>query len=209
VPSAQRGSGCAQARDCQKPRRRAALPICGAKNFVSLRLYSAPQLHRTIVAILGICASGSRDQETSRMDLPALRTRFRGGRCPGRHRGRNAPAVSPGVMAGRLKVLLTVWSHLPGPPQHGCLALPMMPKTKKREVRRMIRQQSAWITLNGVATTECQIMDISKRGAKIIPGGSSVVPARFELALIQGDQKRKVCEVIWRRGRMLGLKFIG
>jgi hypothetical protein len=40
----------------------------------------------------------------------------------------------------------------------------MKPKTKKREVRRMIRQQSAWITLNGVATTECQIMDISKRG---------------------------------------------
>jgi hypothetical protein len=73
----------------------------------------------------------------------------------------------------------------------------------------MIRQQSAWITLNGVATTECQIMDISKRGAKIIPGGSFVVPARFEPALIQGDQKRRTCEVIWHRGRMLGIKFIG
>jgi hypothetical protein len=73
----------------------------------------------------------------------------------------------------------------------------------------MIRQQSAWITLNDVAATECQIMDVSKRGAKIIPGGSSVVPARFELALIQGGQKRQVCEVIWRRGRMLGIKFIG
>ena len=33
-----------------------ASPVCGAKNFVSVRLYSAPQLHRTIVAILGICA---------------------------------------------------------------------------------------------------------------------------------------------------------
>jgi hypothetical protein len=32
-----------------------ALPVCGTKNFVSVRLYSAPQLHRTIVAILGIC----------------------------------------------------------------------------------------------------------------------------------------------------------
>ena len=30
--------------------------VCGTKNFVSVRLYSAPQLHRTIVAILGICA---------------------------------------------------------------------------------------------------------------------------------------------------------
>jgi hypothetical protein len=85
----------------------------------------------------------------------------------------------------------------------------MKPKTKKREVRRMIRQQSAWITLNGVAMTECRIMDISKRGAKIVPGGSSVVPARFELAFVQGGQKRQACEVIWRRGRMLGIKFIG
>jgi hypothetical protein len=33
-----------------------ASPVCGTKNFVSVRLYSAPQLHRTIVAILGICA---------------------------------------------------------------------------------------------------------------------------------------------------------
>jgi hypothetical protein len=39
-----------------------ALPVCGTKNFVSVRLYSAPQLHRTIVAILGICPYGTPDQ---------------------------------------------------------------------------------------------------------------------------------------------------
>jgi hypothetical protein len=33
-----------------------APPVCGAKNLSSVRLYSAPQLHRTIVAMLGICA---------------------------------------------------------------------------------------------------------------------------------------------------------
>jgi hypothetical protein len=33
--------------------------VCGTKNFSSVRLYSAPQLlHRTIVAIRGICAFG-------------------------------------------------------------------------------------------------------------------------------------------------------
>ena len=36
-----------------------APPVCGNKNFSSVRLYSAPQLHRTIVAILGICASNN------------------------------------------------------------------------------------------------------------------------------------------------------
>jgi hypothetical protein len=37
-----------------------ASPVCGTKNFVSVRLYSAPQLHRTIVAILKICARSRR-----------------------------------------------------------------------------------------------------------------------------------------------------
>src|SRR5260221_8044496 len=39
-----------------------ASPVCGTKNFVSVRLYSAPQLHRTIVAILAICPRGTPDQ---------------------------------------------------------------------------------------------------------------------------------------------------
>jgi hypothetical protein len=72
----------------------------------------------------------------------------------------------------------------------------------------MIRQQSAWITLNGEAATECRIMDISKRGAKIYPNESVAVPDRFELAFFLEDQKRRACEVIWRRGRMLGIKFV-
>lgn len=33
-----------------------ARPVCGIKNFTSVHSYSAPQLHLTIVAILGICA---------------------------------------------------------------------------------------------------------------------------------------------------------
>lgn len=32
--------------------------MCGIKNFASVRLYSAPQSHWTIVSIIQICASG-------------------------------------------------------------------------------------------------------------------------------------------------------
>ena len=32
-----------------------AWPVCGTKNFVSVRLYSAPQSHGAIVSVLGIC----------------------------------------------------------------------------------------------------------------------------------------------------------
>jgi hypothetical protein len=40
--------------------------VCGTKNFASVRLYSAPQLHLTIVAILGICAYGTPKQVETR-----------------------------------------------------------------------------------------------------------------------------------------------
>jgi len=33
-----------------------ASPVCGTKNFSSVRLYSAPQLHVTIVVIPEVCA---------------------------------------------------------------------------------------------------------------------------------------------------------
>src|SRR6266513_3109119 len=39
-----------------------APPVWATKNFSSVRLYSAPQLHRTIVAMLEICACGTPDQ---------------------------------------------------------------------------------------------------------------------------------------------------
>jgi hypothetical protein len=74
-----------------------------------------------------------------------------------------------------------------------------------REVRR-VRHLSAWITVQGGAARECQVMDISKNGAKIVAEIPSVVPDRFQLAFSQGGQMRS-CEVIWRHGRVLGVKF--
>jgi len=50
-------------------------------------------------------------------------------------------------------------------------------------------------------------MDISKQGAKVVVELPAAVPIRFELAFFEGDQTR-LCEVIWRRAKMLGIKFI-
>ena len=77
----------------------------------------------------------------------------------------------------------------------------------EREVRR-VRHLSAWIVLTGRANQECQVMDISKNGAKIVVGVPSHVPQRFELAFLQDATKRQACEVIWRRGKMIGVQFV-
>lgn len=52
------------------------------------------------------------------------------------------------------------------------------------------------------------MLDVSRDGAKIIADRSITIPIRFEIAFTQGDQKRRPCEVVWRRGKMLGVKFL-
>jgi hypothetical protein len=73
----------------------------------------------------------------------------------------------------------------------------MKPKHFEREVRRA-RHLSARIMVAGRAHCECQVLDISTHGAKVII--PSDVPDRFELAFSERGQHR-VCEVVWRRPR--------
>jgi hypothetical protein len=83
-----------------------------------------------------------------------------------------------------------------------------MPKPTKhfvREVRR-VRHLSAWITVQGGTTSECQVMDISSNGAKVVAAMSPTLPERFQLAFSKGGETRS-CEVIWRHGKLLGVRF--
>jgi PilZ domain len=49
-------------------------------------------------------------------------------------------------------------------------------------------------------------MDISKGGAKVATTTAAPLPDRFELSFSQGEQNRS-CDVIWRHGRICGVKF--
>jgi hypothetical protein len=66
----------------------------------------------------------------------------------------------------------------------------------------------AWIVINGRADRECTVLDIAQIGAKVVVESSQGIPNRFELAFFQSLDKRQKCEVIWRRGKMLGVKFV-
>jgi hypothetical protein len=65
----------------------------------------------------------------------------------------------------------------------------MKPKTFEREVRR-VRHLAAWVNVNGSARCECQVLDISKQGAKVVVQMPEVIPDHFVLAFFHGDQKR-------------------
>ena len=72
-----------------------------------------------------------------------------------------------------------------------------------REVRRA-RHLDAWVKVEGRTHCECQVLDISKHGAKIRLQPLMTVPDRFHLAFFPGDLNR-ICEVVWRRGMMAGI----
>jgi PilZ domain len=83
-----------------------------------------------------------------------------------------------------------------------------MPAAKKREARKSL-QQPGWITLEGgFAARRCVVQDISTTGAKIVVDDPEIVPARLRLAFARDARTGRTCQVIWRRGKSLGVKFV-
>jgi hypothetical protein len=80
-------------------------------------------------------------------------------------------------------------------------------KRFKREVRRR-RCLSAWITADGLMTHECRLNNLSLSGAELVVEVANVLPSRFEIGLVPNSAKTKRCEVVWRQGRTIGVKFI-
>jgi len=54
---------------------------------------------------------------------------------------------------------------------------------------------------------ECDLADISNSGAKIVVQSGQTIPKRFAMIITtHGDAK--VCELVWRNGRMAGAEFV-
>jgi hypothetical protein len=84
----------------------------------------------------------------------------------------------------------------------------MMAVTKKREVRKSLRQP-AWITLEGgFAARQCMVQDISSSGARITVDDPDILPAKLRLAFSRDARTGRNCAVIWRRGKSVGVKFV-
>lgn len=78
-----------------------------------------------------------------------------------------------------------------------------------REPRRQLRKQPAWITVEHEMTKlECFVLDISPGGARIVTDAAIDVRDQFGLALVPDHPKRQPCEVVWRRGKTYGIKFV-
>jgi PilZ domain len=79
---------------------------------------------------------------------------------------------------------------------------------KKREARRSLRQ-AGWITFEGgFAARQCVVEDMSPTGAKLTVDDCNTLPAKLRLAFTRDARTGRNCEVVWRRGVSVGIKFV-
>jgi hypothetical protein len=90
-------------------------------------------------------------------------------------------------------------------------------EAQRRWAKRKPTQNSGQILFDGVTTPyACMVRDISSTGAKIEmtknkynpDGGSSFLPNQFSLTMPL-DRTRVECQSMWRRGTLLGVRFLG
>jgi hypothetical protein len=83
------------------------------------------------------------------------------------------------------------------------------PAQQRRRLLRRTRYHSSWIAFeNDIRSYECQVLDISADGAKLIADIDARIGATFRLSAVPQAIVRRSCEVVWRKGRTIGVKFV-
>lgn len=91
---------------------------------------------------------------------------------------------------------------------HSSIALGQIDDRQKNPERRRWRRRKTW--KNGLTfwsngdSSECIVRNISETGAQLELRGP--LPNRFDL-LVEGDQSRRSCSVVWRRENRAGVRF--
>ncbi len=82
----------------------------------------------------------------------------------------------------------------------------------KREKRkqRYSSNQSIWMTLDGdFAKRNCTLLDVSRDGARIHISDPGAVEQTFNLAMEKDVKKLTRCRLVWRKGSIIGVQFVG
>lgn len=84
----------------------------------------------------------------------------------------------------------------------------MAAAAKKRETRKSVHQPG-WINLEGgFAAPPCVVRDLSTTGARVTVDDPNVLPGKLRLAFSRDARTGRNCEVVWRRGKTVGIKFV-
>jgi hypothetical protein len=77
---------------------------------------------------------------------------------------------------------------------------------ERRTVQRMRTLKAGIIVFNRAGAIDCQVRNLSPKGACLEVANQVGIPASFVL-VIERDRLRQPCQVIWRTSTRLGVEF--
>jgi hypothetical protein len=77
---------------------------------------------------------------------------------------------------------------------------------RREKARRRVLKRALMSFNGGHCTMRCQILNISEGGAQVMPNDILLCPSEFVLRPAIGEQRN--CEVVWRKGTTIGVRFV-
>lgn len=79
---------------------------------------------------------------------------------------------------------------------------------KPRSYRRRV-DQSAWVAIErDFALQPCTVVDLSDEGARLNVERPDQLPQHFRLTFSRATRNGRRCEVSWKHGRSVGVRFV-
>jgi hypothetical protein len=82
-----------------------------------------------------------------------------------------------------------------------------MSSEKRGAKRRDLRWNGLIVDLAGSIVGPCRMVNVSATGANLLPRTSKDVPDSFVVLLAKNAKVRRKCEVVWRLGKSIGIRF--
>jgi len=77
----------------------------------------------------------------------------------------------------------------------------------QRKAKRRLMRYTAWLARKPGDLLGCVLSDISDTGARMTVQEPDTVPDRFLLMLSRNGKAKRLCRVVWRKDKQLGVHF--
>jgi methyl-accepting chemotaxis protein len=84
----------------------------------------------------------------------------------------------------------------------------MSEKEQRRSKRQALHYRAQIEAVGDEAALDCTIRDVSETGARVATKAPDQVPEQFILRLTKDGATRRLCKVVWRSDREVGVSFV-
>jgi PilZ domain len=83
-----------------------------------------------------------------------------------------------------------------------------MPRVERKDRRQSASAPGYLYSTDGWPLGECQLVDVSKTGAKLVHEIEDEMPAQFMLSFSRNGKVRRQCQTVWKKENEIGVRFV-